>query len=170
MPRKLIRRYMPNPDSIRQHQHLQCFGQLLHDPGLWHLNRRSVAGAFFVGLAAAFVPVPFQMVLAAGAAIALHVNLPISVALVWVTNPLTMPPLFYFAYKVGAWVMSIPPQDVNFELTFTWFSEGVAAVWQPFLLGCLIVGLSCGVLGYGVILALWRGYVVWKRRHRPYRL
>jgi len=161
---------MPNPDSIRQHQHLQCFGRLLHDPGLWHLNRRSVAGAFFVGLAAAFVPVPFQMVLAAGAAIALHVNLPISVALVWVTNPLTMPPLFYFAYKVGAWVMSIPPQDINFELTFAWFSEGVAAVWQPFLLGCLIVGLSCGVLGYGLILTLWRGYVVWKRKHRLFRL
>ncbi len=161
---------MPNPDTIRHHQHLQCFGRLLHDPGLWHLNRRSVAGAFFVGLAAAFVPVPFQMVLAAGVAIMLRVNLPISVALVWVTNPLTMPPLFYFAYKVGAGVMAVPPQPFNFELSLSWFSEGIMAIWQPFLLGCLIVGLSSGVLGYGLILLLWRGYVVWKRKRRPYRL
>ena len=142
------------------------FGNLLHDPGLWHLNRRSVAGAFFVGLIAAYVPIPFQMVLAAGMAIALHVNLPISVVLVWITNPLTMPPMFYFAYKVGTWVLAMPQQEFSFELSLSWFTEGMAAIWQPFLLGCLIVGLSLGLLGYGTIILLWRMYVLWKRKHK----
>lgn len=159
---------MPNVETIRNHRHLQCFGATLHDPGLWHLNRRSVAGAFFVGLIAAFVPVPFQMVLAAAIAILLHVNLPISVALVWITNPLTMAPLFYFAYKVGTWVMAMPEQDFSFELSLAWFSGGIAAIWQPFLLGCLIVGLASGVCGYALILTLWRGFVLWKRSHVPH--
>ncbi len=157
---------MPDHEKMRGHKHLRIFGNLLHDPGLWRLNRHSVAGAFFVGLIAAFVPIPFQMVLAAGMAIALHVNLPISVALVWVTNPFTMPPLFFFAYKVGAWVLAMPPRGFHFELSFAWFTEGIAAIWQPFLLGCLIVGLSAGVCGYALVLSLWKGYVLWRRKHK----
>ena len=166
MPRRIIKKYMPDHKKIRDHKYLRMFGNLLHDPGLWHLNRHSVAGAFFVGLIAAYVPIPFQMVLAAGMAIALHVNLPISVVLVWVSNPLTMPPMFYLAYKVGAWVMAIPEQEFSFELSFRWFTEGMAAIWQPFLLGCLILGLSLGLLGYASINLLWRGYVLWKRKHK----
>ncbi len=159
---------MPDHKKIRDHKYLRLFGNLLHDPGLWHLNRHSVAGAFFVGLIAAYVPIPFQMVLAAGMAIMLHVNLPISVALVWVTNPLTMPPMFYFAYKVGAWVLAVPEQEFAFELSLRWFTEGMAVVWQPFLLGCLILGLACGLLGYVGIALSWRGYVLWKRKHKLY--
>jgi len=54
-----------------------------------------------VGLFCAFVPLPIQMLLAAAAAIIFRVNLPISVGLVWITNPVTIPPMFYFCYKVG---------------------------------------------------------------------
>jgi uncharacterized protein len=45
-----------------------------------------------------YMPPIGQMFMAAAAAIVLRVNLPISVALVWITNPLTIPPMFYFAY------------------------------------------------------------------------
>ena len=78
MAKKLIRRYLPDAHKIRDHKHLRLFGTLLHDPNLWHLNRRSVAGAFAVGLFMAFVPMPFQMIPAAALAILLRVNLPIS--------------------------------------------------------------------------------------------
>ena len=70
MAKHLIKRLIPDHEIVRGHKHLQIFGRLLHDPNLWHLNRRSAAGAFAVGLFMAFAPVPFQMLLAAGAAIA----------------------------------------------------------------------------------------------------
>ena len=108
MPRKLIKRYLPDHKKIREHKHLRFLGALLHDPNILHLNRRSVSGAFSLGLFVAFIPVPFQMVLSALGAIFFRVNLPIAVGLVWVTNPLTMPPLFYFAYKVGTWILQVP--------------------------------------------------------------
>ena len=98
MPKRFLKRYMPKEHDIRNHKHMRYFGKLLHDPNIWHLNRRSVAGAFSVGLFMAMVPVPFQMILAAAAAIPCRVNLPISVGLVWITNPLTMPAIFYFCY------------------------------------------------------------------------
>ena len=97
MAKKTIQRFLPDPNKIRHHKSLKIFGRLLQDANLWHLNRRSARGAFAVGLFFAFIPVPFQMVLAAAGAILFRVNLPISVALVWLTNPLTMPPIFYGA-------------------------------------------------------------------------
>lgn len=107
MPRKFLKKFMPNPHEIKNNKFLSLFGKVLHEPNLWHMNRRSMAGAFFVGLFFAWWPVPFQMVLAAGGAILLRVNLPMSIALVWITNPLTMPPMFYFAYVVGTWRKSV---------------------------------------------------------------
>jgi hypothetical protein len=96
MPRRLLRRYLPDHRRIREHRHLQFFGDRLHDPNLWHLNRRSVAGAMGVGVFVALLPTLGQMAVAAAAAIWLRVNLPLAVAMVWITNPLTMPPIFFF--------------------------------------------------------------------------
>jgi len=51
MPKKFIKRFMPDHQQIRNHKTLnRVFGNLLHDPNLLHMNRRSVSGAFFVGL------------------------------------------------------------------------------------------------------------------------
>ncbi len=160
---------MPDHHKLREHKHLKLFGQLLHDPNLWHLNRRSVSGAFFIGMFCAWIPVPFQMVLAAGAAIFTRVNLPISVALVWITNPITMPPMLYFAYKLGTWVLGEPIQDINFELSFEWLMNELGLIWQPFLLGCSIIAVVCSVGSYFAIRILWRVHVfqyIKKRRLR----
>lgn len=167
MPKKFIKRWMPDSEKVRSHPQLnKVFGKLLHDPNLLHLNRRSVSGAFFVGLFMAFVPLPTQMVFAAAAAIFLRVNLPISVGLVWLTNPLTMPPIFYFCYKVGAWVLRAPITQHTFELSWTWLETELGHIWQPFLLGCFLCGLASATLGALAMRVLWRWHVVkqWNKR------
>ncbi|ATX82088.1 hypothetical protein Ga0123462_1224 [Mariprofundus ferrinatatus] len=166
MPRKLLKRLMPDHRKIRDHKHLQIFGKLLHNPALWHLNRHSVAKAFAVGLFFAWVPVPFQMVLAAGGAIIFHANLPLSVALVWLTNPLTMPPMFYGAYKLGAFVLGREMQHFEMELSYEWLEHEMSLIWEPFLLGCLIVGVLSSIIGYIGIQIAWRSIVMkrWRKR------
>ncbi len=160
MPKHLIKRITPDHDRIRNHKHLKVFGTLLHDPNLWHLNRRSAAGAFGVGLFMAFVPLPSQMLLAAAAAVVLRVNLPISVALVWITNPITIPPMFYFAYKVGAFTLGHEAQALDFELSIEWLMSSLNDVWAPLLLGCLICSTLLSAIGYFCIHALWRLHVM----------
>jgi len=115
---KLIHKFIPDPEVIKQHKHLQFLGEKLHEPNLWHLNRRSIALAFAVGLFCAWIPTPMQMVIAAAGAIYYRANLPISVGLVWITNPITMPPLYYFAYEVGLWFLNQPTnaRNLNFLL------------------------------------------------------
>ncbi len=156
MPKNFFKRYVPDHRRVREHKHLQVFGDLLHDPNLWHLNRRSVSGAVFIGLFMAFVPVPFQMVLGAAAAILWRKNLPISVGLVWITNPITMPPVFYFAYKLGSWILHRPLHPLHFELSFRWLVTELGAIWEPFLLGCFVLGTLSGLLGAAVVRTLWR--------------
>ncbi len=169
MPKHLIKRITPDHDRIRNHKHLKVFGTLLHDPNLWHLNRRSAAGAFGVGLFMAFVPLPSQMLLAAAAAVVLRVNLPISVALVWISNPITIPPMFYFAYKVGAFALGHEAQALAFELSIEWLMSSLNDVLAPLLLGCLICSTLLSAIGYFGIHAFWRLHVIKHLKKRKER-
>ncbi|MBO9489018.1 DUF2062 domain-containing protein [Endozoicomonas sp. G2_1] len=166
MPKKTFKRFMPDHQKIKSHKHLQIFGDLLHNPNLWHLNRRSIAKAFAVGLFFAFVPVPFQMVLAAAIAIIVHANLPLSIALVWITNPLTMPAIFYFCYLVGTWILNEPEQAFEFEASWQWVVDSLANIGPAFLLGCGVLAVLFSILGYCFIQGLWRYSVssAWKKR------
>lgn len=162
MPRKLIKRFLPTPEKIKQQKGLQILGDWLHDPNLWHINRVSVSRAFAVGLFMAFVPLPTQMVMAAALAVYFRCNLPLSVALVWLTNPVTMPVIFYAAYKIGALLLNTPVDEFGFELSWQWLGSELSRIWQPFLLGCFVSGVLAALLGSYGANALWR----WHTRRR----
>jgi len=166
MPRKLIRRFLPDHHKVRQHQRLRHFGELLHDPNIWHLNRRSVSWGSAVGIFFAFFPFLGQTLLAAASAIALRANLPLAVLGVWITNPFTAAPIFYGAYLVGNWILGSPAEDVGGSYSTDWFLDQLGVIWQPFLLGCLVSGLFSAVAGFFLIRLLWRWRVIdqWQKR------
>ncbi len=166
MPRRLFKRYMPDPETIREHKSLRFLGRLLHDANLWHLNRHSVARAMAVGLFAAFMPIPLQMLLAAALAIMVRGNMPIAVSLVWLTNPITMPPVFYCTYKVGSWLLGQPPRQLPDAYSWDWVMSQMSTLWQPFLLGSVVTGVVLGALAYFLTMFYWRWWVSrqWRRR------
>lgn len=163
-----LKRISPSKSEISHHKHMRVFGDWLHDPNLWHLNRRSVAGAFAVGLFFMYMPPFFQMVQAGFAAIFLRVNLPISAALVWITNPITIPPMYYFAYVLGCWVLAKPPAPFDLDFWLNWHNW--LEILAPLSLGSLICAAVCSVTGYLVIEGLWRWNLGRQIRRRKARL
>ena len=166
MPKQLIKRWLPDQEKLKEHKHLRLFGKLLNDANLWHLNRRSAAGAVAVGLFMAWIPLPCQMLLAAGAAIACRVNLPLAIALVWVANPLTMPPMFYGAYRFGGLLLGHPSPEIDIEFSWHWLSSVFETVAPPLLLGSLVLAALSALIGYAFIRTFWRINTVrqWQKR------
>jgi hypothetical protein len=160
MPRRFLRRLLPTNRWFRDHPRLRGLGARLHDPALWHLNRHSVSGGVGVGLFVAWVPLPFQMLIAAIGALALRVHLPLAVLAVWVTNPLTIPPMYMLAVRTGSWLLGREPKRLEFQFSVGWLGDKLADVWAPLLLGCLVLGVISALAGVAATRLLWRVVVV----------
>jgi hypothetical protein len=164
--KKWLKKYLPNPEQIRAKKSFLVLGTLMHDPNLWHLNRHSVAGAVAIGLFFCYIPVPLQMLPAAIFAIIFRVNLAVSVTTVWVSNPFTIPPMFYFAYVVGAWLLGVEPQIFHFEFSLNWIFTELGVRWRPFLLGCMVLATLGSISGYFATHFLWRLHLVQRIKQR----
>lgn len=183
MPKQMIRKYLPDPEKLANTPGLGFMRHRLQDPNLWHLNRHSASGAMFWGLWCAFLPMPLQMIPAAIAALVFRVNLPLCIVLVWLSNPLTMIPVIYTSYFVGASLLHKPMingtqlyqlVDNLGALISSLFSDKPAAPQhlalsqhvEPILLGMLVTGFLFGCIGYLAMNWYWRYHVTraWSRR------
>ena len=166
MPKNFIKKYMPDPNSVKNNKSLRFLGPLIHDPNLWHLNRHSVSKAFAIGLFWGCIPMPFQMVAAAFFAMRFKAILPLSVAIVWFSNPITMPPIFYAEYLLGTWILDIPVSTFEYELSISWIKDRIYKIGLPMYLGSFIIGVVLSVAGYYSITWLWRTNIrkKWKKR------
>ena len=166
MPKNALKKYLPTPAQLRETKLLKPVAHRLQDDQLWHMNRRAVAGAVFIGLFSAYLPIPSQMVVAAILAITFRCNLPIAVALVWITNPLTIPPMFYFAYRLGAWLLGMQISVESIELSFSWIWDNLGNIGYPLMFGSLVCAWVSGVTGFVLTRVLWRLHVVTRWRER----
>ena len=132
----------------------------MHDGRLWHFNRRSIANAFALGMFAMWMPIPFQMLFAAAMAIPCRANLPLAVALVWISNPFTIPLMFFGAYLFGIWLLQHEAQIIEFDISIEWLTDSLGQIWEPFLLGCLLLGLISAGFGYALVQLVWRMYIL----------
>jgi uncharacterized protein (DUF2062 family) len=100
----------------------------------------------------------------------------VGVPLAWVSNPVTMPPLFWLEYEVGRRMLGGGARSVSdfvrlvraWDLHHLWTSfrevggSLVGIFWQIFL-GSLVIGGMAAVLTYAV--SLW-GVRAYRARHR----
>src|SRR3954469_15642448 len=110
MPRKFLRKHLPDVATVRSYRLVGLFGTWLHHPNLWHLNRRSVPGAVAIGLFCGLIPGPVQMLGALLCAIPLRKNVPLAMVVTIYTNPLTIVPLYLVAYAYGRLILG---EDVS---------------------------------------------------------
>lgn len=179
--RKLLRKYLPSHESIRQNRLVGVFGERLQHHNLWHLHRRSVAGGVAVGLFAGLIPGsnPVQFFFAALFAIVFKVNLPVAVITTLYSNPFTIVPIYIAAYAIGAFVTgeasgTMPAAELH--LMDKNVSEWVPALldWlislgKPLLVGISLLALLLSFVGYFLIRGGWRLYAIYEWRKRAKR-
>ncbi len=181
MPRRWLVRRLPSPADCRRRLGLdaRAVGErtrlqlwllwLLDDPLLWCPNRRSICGAVAVGLFTGWLPLPGQMMIAALLAAVLRVHVPLSVVLVWFSNPLTFAPLGYLAWRAGSMILGTPGPtegDVHAHSLLKLLGA-LGDAWPVLLVGCLFCGALAAVTGFALSQAVWRAAAVRRWRKRP---
>jgi uncharacterized protein (DUF2062 family) len=167
-----FKRFLPDRERLLNSRWLRWLGPLLHHPQLWRWSRRGVAlgvaiGVFF-GLLIPVAQIPFS----ATAAVLLRANLPAAAASTLVTNPVTFAPIYYAAYKLGAWITGesteVAPEiktdpSGNAEESF-W--ARISGIGLPLLVGLSITAAFAGLLSYGLISLGWYWHVMHKRHRK----
>ena len=178
MPRKFFRKYLPDARAVRSYRLVALFGRRLQHPNLWHLNRKSVPGAFAIGLFAGLIPGPLQMLAALLMAVPLKKNIPVALVTTLYTNPLTIVPLYVIAYQYGGVLLgagSAPAAIAPFEMDWSdWpgsmrgMLDWMLALGKPLALGLVALALTLAAIGYLAVRIGWRVYVTaaWRSRAR----
>lgn len=166
MARKFFKRYMPRRERALRSPLLRVFGRVLHQPNLWHLNRRSVSRAAVVGLFWTVIPMPFQMIPGAACAVAVRANLGISLLLIWLTNPLTLPPVLWVNYHFGRMLLRQPRSELDFEWSWQSISAHLSEIWRPMYVGAITCGVLLAMAGYIGVQVIWRWSVTSRWRAR----
>jgi len=164
MSRFSLKKLIPTPEAIKSSKSLRFLGDLIHDPNLFHLNRRSVSLAFFWGILIGLLPpLPVHTPAAAAAALFGRCNLPLVLAIVWVSNPITIPFIAYELYHLGCFILQVTPISA---LQLSW--DSFRQIWKPYLVGSLVGAISCATIGFFASNYIWRLNVkrMWKARQK----
>lgn len=110
--RKLLRlrrllRWLPSKRSLVKIPLLRQFGSYLKkQTHLWSFREKRVTPAIFLGSIIAFLPIfGLQLLTVVALAVVLKINLPVITGLQFVSNPLTLVPIYLANYKVGSWIL-----------------------------------------------------------------
>lgn len=134
---------------------------------------RAISGGLALGTFIAFTPtVGVQLILAVVVATMFNMNRPASLVPVWITNPITVAPIYTFNYWLGAKVWSGPPLsevsglfiDIGHTMTHLEFwniKDQFLAVLHmgreiliPLLIGSIAIGAVSGCIVYVASLKL----------------
>lgn len=167
-----LTRHVPRRDTIHEYRLLRPFAPWLGDPALWRMTRRSVPRGVALGLFVGVI-IPFMhTVIAALLAIPLRANIAIAALVTLVINPLTIPPLYYAAYRIGSWELHYDSSIVD-PASAARFSSELSRLlfWLhhasgPIALGILSIAAGVAVLGYFGASLGWRSWLSARRRQR----
>ena len=165
--RRHLSKRLPTSKGLSQSKYLALLGKSrLLQADLWYFNRYNVARGLAIGLFVAMVPVPGQTLLAACVAFLWRANLPVAIAGAWLTNPLTIVPIFYVNMLVGREALAIITAHEHLG------AVNHPLLWQPLVLGSLLVGAILALCSYFTVLLIWRLYVrySWRKRRQAREL
>jgi uncharacterized protein (DUF2062 family) len=141
--------------KFQHSKYIAKFSKLVGAKNLWVFNRASVEKAIALGIACAWIPLPFHTTIAVFLAVLIDCNILLVITAIWFANPITMPFMYYCAYKLGVQLLHVNPDLVRFHFTIESMMQDLHLIWQPFLLGCAVLGIASGLLTYLLLHFAW---------------
>ena len=120
----------------------------------FNINRKMITQGVFIGLFWGFIPMPMQMLAVVATTPFIRFNVPIAIAMVWLSNPFTMPPMYYMEYLTGNFLLGKEGID-NIELTLEWFSNNMGDIFVPLYVGTAFYSIVVSGCIYFLLNWLW---------------
>lgn len=132
------------------------------------VNRKAISKGVAVGIFWGFIPMPMQMLAVLAITPFIRFNVPIAISMVWLSNPITMPFMYYMEYQTGNFLMGNEGLD-NIELTLDCFSMNWDKIITPLYVGTIPYSLGVSTIIYFLINKLWIDSVKKEKSHRKKR-
>ena len=121
------------------------------------VNRKMTSKAVLIGLFIAFIPMPMQMVAVMMMMPFMKFNVPIGLLMCWITNPFTMPLIYYVEYKTGSFLLGSEVMPV--QMSVEWFSANLQNIFVPLYTGAFVFSVVFSVSSYYLINHFWKSSV-----------
>jgi uncharacterized protein (DUF2062 family) len=167
-----LRRHIPTRETIHRYRLLRPFAPHLSRPALWRLTPRSVPRAVALGLFVGVIIPVMHTAIAAILAIPLRANIAITAAFTLVVNPLTIPAIYYAAYRIGSWELHHDATLVNPAAAERFSGElsrllfWIHQASGPIAVGVLTIAVASAAIGYLASAIAWRSWLGSRSRQR----
>lgn len=154
-----VRRNTPGKEEILASPWMAPVRPHLQDDRLWHLERQSVARGVAAGLFMGLLMPVAQILFAVAASVFIRGNVPVSAACTLVTNPLTVPPIYYAAYQIGERLLP-GALDMRWLMTDAthWFGQSMnwaVTHGTPLMTGLLLLATTSAIVGFAGVHLFW---------------
>ena len=170
-------RNMPTREQMARSRWVKPFAGRVLRSELWRFTRRSVPRGVALGMLVGII-VPFaQILFAALLCLTVRANVPVASLTTFVTNPVTTPLIWVFAYKVGSWLLQVDAMTVlapvNSAIEHSQFDDMLQWLTGATLVtafGLVVVAVVAAAIGYLATSFGWRWWIARKRRARIERM
>jgi len=125
-------------------------------------TRKMISRGIVIGLFIGMIPMPFQMLSVLFMAPFLRFNVPVAFLMCWVTNPFTMPFIYYIEYTTGGFFLGIEVQNV--QMSIEWFQQNLTKIVYPLYFGALFYAILISSFAYYFVIYLWEKSVYEERK------
>jgi uncharacterized protein (DUF2062 family) len=169
-----LKSHIPTRETVHRYRLLRPFASQLSHSSLWRMTRRSVPRGVALGLFVAVIIPVMHTAIAALLAIPARANVAVAAIFTLVVNPLTIPPLYYAAYRIGSWELHHDASLVNPAAAERFSSElsrllfWIHQASGSIAMGVLTIAVASAVLGYFGAALVWRfwSHSRWRQRRR----
>lgn len=161
---------MPTREQMEQNRFIRPYAHRVLRSELWRFTRRSVPRGVALGIAAGIIIPLGQIFVAALLALPFRANVPVAAVTTFITNPATIPFVWWFANKLGGWLLKVdestfvaPVSTAMQQTEFDRFLEWLTGETLVTAFGLVALASICSALGYLVSAWVWRWWIGRKR-------